>query len=239
MSISNAPSPKALIVSHGQPSDPLPAASEMAAFAARVAEHLPDWQVASVTLAEESALKRALDAMGPGGLVYPMFMAGGWFTKVNLPKRLEEAGAENWKVLDAFGTDPRVQDLAVTILGEAGLGEGGELLLAAHGSFRSAAPSEVAISVAEKARLSLGLSRADAAFIDQHPQISEAKGFQDTAVCLPFFAARGGHVIDDLPAALEEAGFQGRVLQPLGLDPRIPGLVALALKAARIMQSAV
>lgn len=220
---------KALIVSHGQPSDPLPAAAEMEAFAQKVAAELPDWQIASVTLAEEGALARALARMGTGGIVFPMFMAGGWFTKVNLPRKLAEAGGADWQVHEAFGTLEPIQDLALTMVREAGLAAGGALLLAAHGSFRSPAPSEVARDVAARIGAALGLSRSDAAFIDQSPQISEAKGFGPEAVCLPFFAARGGHVVDDLPEALEKAGFQGRVLAPLGLDPRVPGLVARAL----------
>ncbi|TKA94316.1 cobalamin biosynthesis protein CbiX, partial [Cereibacter changlensis] len=42
----------ALIVAHGQPSDPAPAAAEIAALAAKVAVHLAGWQVGSATLAE-------------------------------------------------------------------------------------------------------------------------------------------------------------------------------------------
>ena len=36
---------RALIVAHGQPSDPGPAAAELEALAARIAGHLPGWQV--------------------------------------------------------------------------------------------------------------------------------------------------------------------------------------------------
>jgi sirohydrochlorin ferrochelatase len=57
-----------------------------------------------------------------------------------------------------------------------------------------------------------------------------AKTFGPGALCLPFFAARGGHVIDDLPEALAEAGFSGRLLDPVGLDSRVPGLIAAALR---------
>ncbi|MCU0816884.1 MAG: cobalamin biosynthesis protein CbiX [Cypionkella sp.] len=224
--------PAALIVAHGQPSDPGPAAAEIAALAARVAACLPGWRVASATLAEEGALAAQVAALGPEGLVYPLFMAGGWFTRVNLPARLAEAGGAGWRVLAPFGTDAGVQDLAETLAREAGLGPGGELLLAAHGSFRSPAPAEVAEAVAARIGRALGLARAEAAFIDQSPRLAEVRGFGPGAVCLPFFAARGGHVIDDLPEALGAAGFAGRILPPLGLDPRVPGLIAGALQRA-------
>lgn len=230
--------PAALIVAHGQPSDPEPAAAELAALAARVALHLPGWKVASATLAEADALGARVAELGPRGLVYPMFMAGGWFTRTHLPGRLADVGGQDWQVLDPFGLDPAVQALAVTILREAGLGPGGALLLAAHGSFRSPAPAEVARAVAALCARELGLARAEAAFIDQSPTLAEATGFGAGALCLPFFAARGGHVIDDLPAALEEAGFAGRVLPPLGLDPRVPETIAAALRRARVTRAA-
>ena len=222
--------PAALIVSHGQPSDPAPAAAEIAALAAQVATYLPDWRVQSATLAEADALHRAIADLGPRWVVYPLFMAGGWFTTVHLPERLAAAGGGAWRIAPPFGLDALVQDLAVTIAREAGLTAGGELLLAAHGSFRSPAPSEVANSMAARIGRDLSLSRAEAAFIDQSPRLAEASGFGPRAICLPFFAARGGHVIDDLPAALSQAGFSGQVLQPLGLDPRVPALIARALQ---------
>jgi sirohydrochlorin ferrochelatase len=224
------PAPAALIVSHGQPSDPAPAAADLARLAAAVAVHLPGWRVGSATLAEADALSCA--TTGPQGLIYPMFMAAGWFTRTHLPQRLADVGAGGWRVLDPFGTDPRVQALALALVREAGLEAGGDLLLAAHGSFRSAAPGDVARQVAGDIGAALGLARAQAAFIDQTPRLAGATGFGPDALCLPFFAASGGHVIDDLPAALAEAGFQGRVLQPLGLDVRAPALIAASLKAA-------
>ncbi len=46
---------------------------------------------------------------------------------------------------------------------------------------------------------------------------------------LPFFAAEGGHVSDDIPAALAKAAFRGRILPPLGLDARVPGIIAAAI----------
>ena len=54
----------AIIVSHGQPSDPDPAEAELARFAGRVAEALPGWHVGSATLAKPGALDTALSAAG-------------------------------------------------------------------------------------------------------------------------------------------------------------------------------
>lgn len=225
----------ALIVAHGQPSDPAPAAAEIAFLAAKVQALMPDWHVRSATLAEPGALAAAVAAAGGAGLVYPLFMAGGWFTQVNLPARLAEAGGAEWRVLAPFGIDPPVQALAVTVAREAAAAIGRRpaevpVLLAAHGSFRSPAPAAVAGEVAELLRMA-GFGRVEPAFIDQTPRIADVAGsFPAGSLVLPFFAARGGHVVDDLPGALEQAGFAGRVLPPLGLDARVPGLIRAALR---------
>ncbi len=228
----------ALIVSHGQPSDPGPAAVELAALAAKVAACLPGWDLRSVTLAEPGALARRVAAQGPQGLVYPLFMAAGWFSTVQLPRLLAEAeagaGGAGWRVLAPFGTDPAIQSLCLTQAREAAARLGQvpsdtEVLLAAHGSFASPAPSDLANVMAARLRAEVGFGRAEAYFIDQSPQISAARGFGPGAICLPFFVANLGHVQEDLPGALSAAGFSGTVLDPLGLDPRVPALIAAAL----------
>ncbi|MDP3263577.1 MAG: CbiX/SirB N-terminal domain-containing protein [Tabrizicola sp.] len=222
----------ALIVAHGQPSDPAPAAAELAALALRVADLLPGWEVRAATLAEPGALAAAAAAMPPG-VVFPMFMAGGWFTRVAIPARLAEAGIAGWRVLEPFGCDVAVHDLARVVLAEAG---GGDVVLAAHGSFKSSVPSDIARHVAGLIagdRAGDRAGRVEVGFIDQTPQLASLTGFGAGSVCLPFFAAAGGHVTEDIPAALNEAGFQGRVLPPLGLDARVPELIARAIEAGR------
>jgi sirohydrochlorin ferrochelatase len=232
------PAPVALIVAHGQPSDPEPAAAEIAALARRVALHLPDWSVRSATLASETALQASLRDIGDAALlVYPLFMADGWFTQTHLPARLVAAGAGAFRQLAPFGLAPEVQALTVALAREA-LGASGQraqetdLLLAAHGSFRSPAPSTVAWAMAARIAADIPFRRVATAFIDQEPQIATvARDMGPGALCLPFFAARGGHVTDDLPEALAVAAFQGQLLAPVGLDARVPGLIARALAA--------
>lgn len=227
-----------LIVAHGQPSDPAPAAAELRALAKAVALHLPERVVSSATLAEPEALAEGVKVLGPGGLVYPLFMAGGWFTRTHLPARLAAVGAEGWMVLEPLGCDPALHDLATEVVREA-LAEGGiaaakaQLLLAAHGSFRSPAPSEIARKVAGHIAARTGIGRVEVAFIDQEPKLAEAAGFGGNALCLPFFAASGGHVTEDIPSALSQSGFGGKVLPAIGTDARVPALIAEAIRAER------
>ena len=217
-----------LIVAHGQPSDPDRAEAELAALGHSVAGLMVGRQVATATLAAPGALASALARLGPGGRVYPLFMAGGWFTRVHLPKRLTDAGAQAWQVLEPMGCDPSVQDLAVQIVAEVGGVD--QVVLAAHGSGQSSVPSDIAHHVAGLITARLGLP-VQVGFIDQTPRLADLRDHGPGAVCLPFFAASGVHVTTDIPAALAQAGFQGRLLPALGLDGRLPGLIAAAVTA--------
>jgi sirohydrochlorin ferrochelatase len=221
----------AVIVSHGQPSDPAPAAAALAALALRVAAHLPGWTITSATLAEPAALANATTAAQ--GRAFPLFMAGGWFTRTHLPAKLRDSGAAGWQVLEPFGCDPALHALAVTIVTEALITRGWSasetrLLLAAHGSFKSAVPSDIAHHLAARIAAETGVA-AQAAFIDQSPQLAQATGYGRRSLCLPFFAAEGGHVTEDIPAALTAADFAGDLLPALGLDARVPALIAAAI----------
>ena len=215
----------ALIVAHGQPSAPGIAEQYLGQLARQVAALMPGWRVGSATLAAEGALGVALTGLGPTGVVFPLFMAGGWFTRVQLPSRLAANGGAGWRVLEPFGCDPAVQELAVRIAVEAG---SDEVILAAHGSGKSAVPADVAERVAGLIRAA-GL-RARIGLIDQVPRLEDLGGHGPGAVCLPFFAAEGGHVSEDIPAALERAGFQGRILPAIGLHTAVPGLIAAAIQ---------
>lgn len=222
-----------IIVAHGQPSDPVPAAADLARLTEIVATHLPGWLVRSATLAQPDALERMVKTLGDGGALYPLFMAGGWFTRINLPGRLAKAGRVGWQVLEPFGCDRALHDLAATVVAEAIATHTPavpQVLLAAHGSFESPVPSDIARHVAQIIQQKTSATRVEAAFIDQAPQLNSVTGFDATAVCLPYFAAAGGHVTDDIPAALTQAGFVGRILPPLGQDPRVPALIAAAIR---------
>lgn len=225
---------RALIVAHGQPSDPAPAAAEIAALAARVADLLPGWRVLSATLASEDGLRAAVATLsGAPVLVYPLFMADGWFTETHLPVRLAAAGLSDGVQLAPFGLDPGVQALALRLATGAKAAGATALILAAHGSFRSDAPARVARDLAARIAAATGLERVEAGFIDQSPRIAEvAAGMPRSAACLPYFAARGGHVTEDLPRALAEGGFAGPLLPPVGADPDVPALIAAALRSA-------
>ncbi len=68
--------------------------------------------------------------------------------------------------------------------------------------------------------------------MEQEPFLADAAQGLDHAVSLPFFALRAEHVLDDLPQALDQAGFTGPRLDPIGLAPEVPALIAASIRAA-------
>ncbi len=222
--------PQVLIVAHGQPGDPAPQQQVIEALAARI--HVPGAQVRGATLAMPGALDRADDET----LIYPLFMATGWFTRSELPRRLALAGAAQARILPPFGSDPGLPALCLAQVAGAAEAQGWRLaethvLVAAHGSGRSRAPSEAARQIA--ASLAPHAAAATCGFIEEAPHIAEAaRGLPAQAICLPLFATQADHVTDDLPAALSQAGFQGLLLPPVGLAPEVPAMIARAIGRA-------
>ncbi|WP_104018987.1 sirohydrochlorin chelatase [Roseovarius nitratireducens] len=227
----------ALIVSHGQPSDPDPAERDLARFGTRVARALPGWHVGTATLAKPGALDAALAVAGPAPVVYPMFMTEGWFTGENLRNRL--GNAPGARVLRPLGVSPDLPGLAADLIGDqiarAGWSPGEtRLFLAAHGSGRSPNSARDTRAFAAALAHHIALAEISVGFVEEPPYLVDAAtGMGERSLCLPFFAAAGGHVTDDIPEALDKADFSGLRLAPLGLAPAVPDLVARAIASDR------
>jgi sirohydrochlorin ferrochelatase len=227
----------AIIVSHGQPSEPEVAQDELARFAAEVAPHLPGWRLQAATLAQPGALDAALATAGPAPVVYPLFMTEGWFTGENLRKRL--GAAPGARVLRPLGVSPELPALAADLLG-AEIARAGwraaetRLFVAGHGSGRSPNSARDTRAFAGALARHIALAEIRTGFVEEPPWLADAaRDMGACSVCLPFFAARRGHVIDDIPEALDAAGFEGLRLAPIGLAPGVPALVARAIAAGR------
>ncbi|MFD1795007.1 cobalamin biosynthesis protein CbiX [Paracoccus aurantiacus] len=223
-----------IIIAHGQPSDPGPQQAAIEDLAAAVSQ-LAARPVLGATLADADALARAV-ADAPRALIYPMFMAAGWFTGKELPRRLAALGAADPYLHAPFGLDPTLAELCLTKLRDAACDAGLSLndvtlLLIAHGSKRARGSANGAEAMAELLRLRLG--RVVTGFIEEAPFLRDAaRDLGPNAIALPFFATRAEHVTDDIPQALAEAGFEGRLLDPIGLAPEVPALIAAALDRA-------
>ncbi len=230
----------ALIVAHGAPSDPAPQEIIIKTLAARVADYLPGWRVKGATLAAEGALENALKGMTTP-FIYPFFMAEGWFTGTNLPKRLNGAGVTDAHQLRPYGTDPDLPALMARTARrgarKAGLTPADSaLLIAAHGSNISRRSSESTYEMVEHLSRIGGFARVVAGFIEEPPYLSDVARDAGPALCLPFFALNAGHIVDDVPLALSEAGFIGPTLPPIGQAEETPALIAAALRRAGNIQ---
>jgi sirohydrochlorin ferrochelatase len=228
---------KAILVAHGSPADPAPQEAAMMALAVRVAMWRPGWRIRGATLACPGSLEAAVAAM-PDAMVYPFFMAEGWFTRTNLPKRLVACGGGGMRQLRPFGADPALPDLLAQTArrgaAEAGLlPEQTALILAAHGSQVSRSSAQMTEALAEILRPTAGFARIVTGFVEEAPYLRDAATGLGPAVCLPLFALSAGHVTGDVPEALAEAGFEGVILPPIGAVAGVAPLIADALERAR------
>lgn len=225
--------PPALIVAHGQPSRPAPPETALADLARTVGARLPDRPVLSATLAAPGALETALQACDQPPVVYPMFMADGWFVRQQLPKRLGDFGG---RILPPLGLDPALPALAAEALRQHAHTRGWRIkdttvLLAAHGSARGPRAAQAAQAFVRALAPLLPLHHITAGFVEETPTIEQAaKGLGTRALCLPFFALGGDHVTQDIPQGLAAANFKGDLLSPLGQLPQVPALIAEAIR---------
>jgi sirohydrochlorin ferrochelatase len=109
------------------------------------------------------------------------------------------------------------------------------VFLAAHGSGRSTQTARDTQGFAAALAAVLPLAELRVGFVEEPPYLADqAFDLGATAICLPFFAAKGGHVLDDVPEALDLAAFQGVLLDPIGCAPGAAALVTHSLARAMV-----
>jgi sirohydrochlorin cobaltochelatase len=183
----------------------------------------------------------ALAALPPGPVhVVPFFMEDGYFTRVAVPKALE--GHDNLRVSPPIGTHPGLTGLIAARIERRqrpswsgltrptqALKAPAEIVLVGHGSARSPGRRLALHDHAKR----LG---ARVALLEEPPLIAEVLAVVPgpTVAVLGFFAGEGGHVRDDLPAAIETARQRlGDGLIDLGSIGDDPGMVPLILDRVR------
>ncbi len=105
------------------------------------------------------------------------------------------------------------------------------LLIAAHGERRSGAGNQTTLGIARAIAARGLVAEVGVGFINGSPTVAEAFAslIARNVIVYPLFASNGYFTRDRLVQILDEANGQGRViqlLQPLGLDPGLPVLVA-------------
>ena len=222
--------PSVLLVAHGSPSDPDTQEAALTALADRVDTALPGVRVRGATLAAPGCFETAVAELG-APLLYPFFMADGYFVRRILG---DKAKAHGLSVLSPFGHEPALTELieATLIAKLASQGWAASdttLLVAAHGSAVSQKNAETTEALTARLQKSLGFRKARSGFVEQEPFLGDVARKLGQAICLPFFALRAGHYIDDVPEALASCDFSGPVLPPFIEWSATPTLIAQSL----------
>ena len=230
-----ATDPSVLIVAHGSPSEPDAQEEALAKLAAEVDAAVPGIRVGGTTLAAPGAFDAAVERLG-APLLYPFFMADGYFVRRVLAEKAAQSGLT---VLPPFGHEPGLIPCIQAALAEHLTSKGWQasettLLVAAHGSAVSQKNAATTLALTAKLHESLGFANAVAGFVEQEPFLGDVIHDPGQAICLPFFALRAGHYVDDVPEALALAEFSGPVLPPLIEWPQTSALIAQSLSEMEI-----
>lgn len=232
----------AVIVAHGERGGAFSNAI-LKGHAEKAAAVLPNVAVAAGVLSGEPDLELALRDVarrtsGPI-LLYPFFMAPGYFVNVKIPKRLADAGlAERCHVLPPFGLEGPLPaiicDKAKVAAGEIGsVAAETRLLLVGHGSKVARASAETTEAVAACLREFGEFARVETAFLEEAPFLEDIV-VADTrpTVVVGFFNGDGLHAAEDVPKAVGR--FDGAITYtgPVGAFPEVSQLIATSIAAA-------
>lgn len=224
-----------VIIAHGSPSEPAPQEAFLQRLAQQVAALCPGDTIRGATLAAPGSLERALAGLH-APILYPLFMAEGWFTRRELPRRIAELGVTA-RQLRPLGRDPALPGIIAQICTDAAHGAGidpasGDLILVAHGSKVARRSKDSAYDMAQNLRRLTRFWRVRVALIEEPPFLCDIAAQSERGLVLPFFALHAGHVEGDIPEALRHAQFAGPLLPAVGAHPIIPELIARAVADA-------
>lgn len=149
-------------------------------------------------------------------LVYPLFLADGYFTRTLLPRQLEEAGAfgrgRATCLLPPLGLDPALAELTLSEASAVANSRGWltfrtTLVLLAHGSSNNPASRLATERMAAMLAARADFARVRVAFLEESPSLGEAVGpLRDPVVVVGLFAGEGMHGGRDVPQLIAEIG---------------------------------
>lgn len=180
----------------------------------------------------------------PDVLVYPLFLADGYFSRVRLPRLIAAAQAASPKprrvrVLPPLGLDPALADVVAAtarrMAGEIGIAcDAATLVLVAHGTPRHKASRQAAETLARRLETRALFRGVRAAFLEEPPSLAEViAGVGGPVLVVGLLAGEGLHGGVDVPHILEEiaradVAFAGNI----GTFTDIADIVAAAVRRA-------
>lgn len=232
-----APDLVAILVSHGDRGGSAPNAA-LAAQAERVRE-LTGLTVLTGMLKGEPTLEEAVSKAATTGasriVVYPLFMADGYFVKKVRERASAVITSPELVVLAPLGIDPALADIlvdeAVSLAQQENIEtSGARLLIVGHGSKLGPASASATRKVAARAALARRFASVSTAFLEEEPFLEDAlRASKTPTVVAGFFFGDGMHAAEDVPEAIAETGANAVYTGAIGDSPAIARLIATAL----------
>lgn len=203
-----------LIAAHGERRDG--AGNEgVARLAAALAERGLAAEIGVGFIKGDPGIAAALNGFSvPDVLVYPLFLADGYFFRTRLPRIIAAAGegaAVRYRVrmLPPLGVDPLLVDVvadeARRTAAAAGMDDAAAVVLLAHGTPRDPASRQAADTMACRLRDGGLFHSVRSAFLEEPPSLAEAlAGIAGPAVVVGLFAGEGLHGAADVPRLITE-----------------------------------
>lgn len=215
----------------------------LAGHAQALAGRLAPLRVACGVLNGDPSLESALAAIAGKALarllVYPFFMADGYFVEQVLPGRIADAGiGVEPLILPPLGLDPGIEALmlddALAAAKAGGLAPAeSALLVVGHGSKFGPASADATRRMADRLRARSRFAAVETAFLEEPPFIADAlEGRSDPVVVSGFFASDGMHSSRDVPEAIAKTKAEAVYTGPVGAKPEVRELVAAAVARA-------
>jgi len=193
----------------------------------------------------EPSIKDALGGMtAPNIVVYPLFVANGYFTRDRLAQLLEEANGEGRKVdvMPPLGLDPGLPDLVAAFATDAADRRGFapracDVVLLAHGSKKNPASRKSTEQMARALEIDNRFRSVQAAFLEEPPSLHTAvAGIQGPIIVVGMFSGEGLHGAKDAPRLVSElrrddVAFAGVIGSAAGVEDLIARSVENALRA--------
>ncbi|MGQ0673406.1 MAG: CbiX/SirB N-terminal domain-containing protein [Hyphomicrobium sp.] len=172
-------------------------------------------------------------------VVYPLFMADGYFVRDVLPARIAAAGAsDRYLMLPPLGLDARLPDLihadALAATHRTGLAaDATRLLIVGHGSELGPASANATRAAASAVAGIGGFAETATAFLEEPPFLDAVLAdTRRSTVVSGFFSGDGLHAGEDVPEAIRKAGGAAIYAGSIAASAALPALILAAIRAA-------
>lgn len=214
-----------LLVAHGERGGRLDNA-RLLELADEIRSNLGNVEVEAGVLRGTPSIQDAWQNLtAPNRLVYPFFMADGYFCNRILPKKIAEAvgeAANDLKMLPPFGVSEWIAEgITGALLRELqSIGRAGErapLMIVAHGASVDKQSSTRARELADALRRTGNFGAVSCSFLDEAPHVEDViETLLPNSLVLPHFNGLGSHSVDDMAELAERAPKDCHFVMPVG-----------------------